>query len=92
MASSFAFNSRTCPSSSTTRCATSSLKAGDWPADGCQLHVCFGPEDDIRLSEVWESPEKFQAFGEALRPRLERTGIQLSGEPEVFDVHVVEKF
>jgi hypothetical protein len=66
--------------------------AGDWPPDGCQLHVCFGPEDDIRVSEVWESADKAQAFGEKLGPRLQEAGIQLSGEPEVFDVHVYETF
>ena len=64
---------------------------GDWPPDGCQLHVAFGPDDDIHVSEIWESPDKFRAFGDKLRPRLEQAGIQLAGEPEVFDdVHVVE--
>jgi len=66
--------------------------AGDWPPDGCQLHVCFGPENDIRVSEVWESPEKAQAFGEKLGPRLEEAGIQLAGEPEVYEVHIYETF
>jgi hypothetical protein len=66
--------------------------AGDWPADGCELHVVFGPENDIRVSEIWESPEKVEAFGEKLQPRLEEAGIQLSGEPEFFDVHVVDRF
>ncbi len=67
-------------------------EAGDWPADGVELHVCFGDEGNLRVSEIWESQEKAQAFGEKLRPRLEEAGIQLAGEPEVLDVHVVEKF
>ena len=67
-------------------------EAGDWPPEGCQVHVCFGDEQDIRVSEVWESPEQLEAFGEKLRPRLEEAGIQLTGEPEVFEVHVVETF
>jgi hypothetical protein len=66
--------------------------AGDWPADGCELHVVFGPENDIRVSEIWESREKVEAFGEKLQPRLEEAGIQLSGEPEFFDVHVVDRY
>jgi hypothetical protein len=66
--------------------------AGEWPAAGCQLHVCFGDEQDIRVSEVWESQEQLEAFGEKLRPRMEAAGIQLSGEPEVFDAHIVETF
>jgi hypothetical protein len=67
-------------------------ESGDWPAEGCQLHVSFGDEQDIRVSEVWESQEQLDAFGEKLRPQLEEAGIELSGEPEVFDVHIVEAF
>ena len=66
--------------------------AGEWPADGCELHVCFGPDDDVRVSEIWASKEKFEAFGPTLQPRLEEGGVQLSGEPEFFDVHVVDRF
>ena len=67
-------------------------QSGEWPADGCQLHVCFGDENDIRVSEVWESREKLDAFGETLRPKLDDAGIQLSGEPEVFEAHIFETF
>ena len=67
-------------------------EAGDWPADGCELHVAFGDENDLRVSEIWASREKFEAFGETLRPRLEEAGIQIAGEPEVYEAHVVDKF
>ena len=66
--------------------------AGEWPADGCELHVCFGPADDVRVSEIWESQEKFEAFGPTLQPRLEEGGVQLSGDPEFFEVHAVDRF
>lgn len=66
--------------------------AGEWPAEGCQLHVVFGPEDDIRVSEVWESAEKQQAFADKLGPRMEQAGIQPSGELDVFDVLVFETY
>ena len=65
--------------------------AGEWPAEGCQLHVCFGPEDNIRISEVWESPEEAQAFGEKLGARMEKAGIKVPG-PEVFEVLVYETY
>ena len=65
-------------------------ESGDWPADGCQLHVLFGDENDLRVSEVWESREKFDAFGQKLGPRIEEAGMQLSGEPEVFEAHIFE--
>jgi hypothetical protein len=66
--------------------------SGDWPTDGCQLHVLFGDENDLRVSEVWESREKFEAFGEKLGPRIEEAGMQMSGEPEVFEAHIFETF
>ena len=66
--------------------------SGDWPADGCQLHVLFGDEKDLRVSEVWESREKFDAFGQKLGPRIEEAGMQLSGDPEVFEAHIYETF
>jgi hypothetical protein len=48
-------------------------------------------EDNRPLSEVWEYGE-LQAFGDKLGPSMEAAGMQLSGEPEVFDVHVFEMF
>jgi hypothetical protein len=85
------------PPSNTTKQQYDSVRkalteSGEWPADGCQLHVCFGDENDIRVSEVWESRKKLDAFGEKMRPRLEEAGIQLSGEPEVFEAHIFETF
>ena len=67
-------------------------ESGDWPPDGCQIHVCFGDEQDIRVSEIWESREKFDAFGDKLMPKLEEAGIQLAGEPEVIEALVVDTF
>jgi hypothetical protein len=66
--------------------------AGDWPADGCQLHVVFGSDEDIRVSEIWESADKAQAFGEKLAPSMEKAGIQLSGEVEVYEVLLYETY
>ena len=36
--------------------------------------------------------EKFDAFGDKLRPRMEEAGIQLSAQPEVSEAHIVETF
>ncbi len=66
-------------------------QGGDWPPDGLEYHVCFaGSGDNIRVSEIWESPEKFQAFGERLMPVLSDVGIE-AGEPEIVEVHNVIK-
>jgi len=62
------------------------LEASGAVPDGQQLHVCFGNEGDLRVSEVWESEEKMRAFGEQLMPILEEVGVQMSAEPEILPV------
>lgn len=61
-------------------------EAGDWPPDGLEYHVCFGSEGNLRVSEIWDSQERFEAFGDRLMPVLSEIGIE-PGEPEVLDVH-----
>jgi hypothetical protein len=62
-----------------------------FPPDGLEYHVCFGSEGNLRVSEIWDSREQLQAFGEVLMPILADTGIEFSGEPEVFEVHNIVK-
>jgi hypothetical protein len=61
-------------------------EAGDFPPEGLEYHVCFGPDDNIRVSEIWDSREQLQAFGERLMPLLGEMGID-PGEPEVLEIH-----
>jgi hypothetical protein len=68
------------------------IDSGEWPADGCQLHVMFGDHSNVRVSEIWESREKLDEFGQKLGPRMEAAGVQLSGEREIAEVHIVETF
>jgi hypothetical protein len=64
-----------------------------WPPEGIELHVCFGSGDKLKVSEVWESREKLDAFGETLRPILERHGIDVgTAPPEFHDVVNFEAF
>jgi len=58
-----------------------------FPPDGLDYHVAFGTDGDFRVSEIWESREKFEAFGRRLMPVLAEVGIELAGEPEIIDVH-----
>jgi hypothetical protein len=64
---------------------------GDFPPDGLDYHICFGSEGSLRVSEIWDSREQFQAFGERLMPILSDVGIEFSGEPEVFPVQNIIK-
>lgn len=58
----------------------------DWPGDGCLAHLAGATPEGLHIADVWESPEKFQAFGEKLMPLAQQAGIQLT-EPVVFPVH-----
>jgi hypothetical protein len=58
-----------------------------FPPDGLDHHLCFGSDGSLRVSEIWDSREQFEAFGAQLMPILTDVGIEFSGEPEVFEVH-----
>ena len=59
---------------------------GLMPPDGQDYHVCFMADGNLRVSEIWDSPEQFQAFGEKLMPVLQEVGID-PGEPTILEVH-----
>jgi hypothetical protein len=63
---------------------------GDFPPPGLEYHCCFGTDGNLRVSEVWDSQEQLDAFGERLMPILADAGID-PGEPEVTPVHNVIK-
>ena len=49
------------------------------------------PKQPARGREIWDSREQFKTFGERLMPILADTGIEFSGEPEIFEVHNIIK-
>jgi hypothetical protein len=64
---------------------------GEELPDGCELHVAFiGPDGNVRVSEIWDSQEQLEAFGQRLMPLLAELGIE-PGEPEVLQVHAIER-
>jgi hypothetical protein len=64
---------------------------GDWPPQGLAYHVAFRSEGNFRVSEIWDSREQFDAFGERLAPVLKDVGVELSGEPEMLQIHNIIK-
>jgi hypothetical protein len=66
-------------------------KAGDWPPKGLAYHVAFGSKGNLRVSEIWDSREDFDAFGRRLKPVLDDVGIELAGEPEMLEIHNIIK-
>jgi hypothetical protein len=67
------------------------LQESEWPPDGLDYHVAFGDDGNLKVSEIWDSREQMDAFGERLMPVLEEAGVQMSAEPEAFEVHYIEK-
>jgi hypothetical protein len=65
-------------------------EGGDFPPDGLDYHCCFLVDGNVRVSEIWDSQEQIDAFGERLMPLLSEVGID-PGEPEIVEVHNVVK-
>ena len=64
------------------------LNAADAGAPAGRLdHACYGADDRLRASDVWESKESFGNFGSTLMPILE-IGID-AGVPEIVEAHNV---
>ena len=66
-------------------------KSGDWLPDGLAYHVAFKSNGNFRVSEIWDSEKQLDAFGERLMPVLSDVGVELSGKPEVLEIHNILK-
>ena len=66
-------------------------KSGDWLPEGLESHVAFKSNGNLRVSEIWNSREQFEAFDKRLMPILAGVGIQLANPPDIFDVHNIVK-
>ena len=65
--------------------------SGQFPPDGLEFHVAFSSGGSFRVSEIWDSKEQFEAFGERLMPILAEGGIELAGPPEIVEIHNIIK-
>jgi len=61
-------------------------QAGAGSPAGRLYHVCFGDKENLRVSDIWDSRESFEKFGETLKPIMTDLGISL-GQPEIIEVH-----
>lgn len=66
--------------------------AGQWPGDGLEYHLCFGEDGQLRISEIWSSPEQLEAYVQHLMPVINEVGVTLAGPPEVLGVYNQERF
>ncbi len=67
-------------------------RMGDaWPPAGLQLHVLFGTDGDLKVSEIWDSEQQFRSFVETLMPAIQEVGVRVAGEPQIFEVRELEQ-
>ena len=66
-------------------------ESGELPADGFDYHVAFYSEGQLRVTEVWDSLEQFQAFGQRVMSLLADVALEHSGQPEILEVHNIIK-
>jgi hypothetical protein len=66
-------------------------ESGQFPPDGLDYHVAFSSGGSFRVSEIWDSMEQFEAFGQRLMPILAENGVELAGAPEVIEIHNIIK-
>jgi hypothetical protein len=61
-------------------------QTGDFPPEGMEYHVAFLADGNLRVSEIWDSREQLNAFGQRLMPILAELGID-PGQPEILEIH-----
>ena len=60
--------------------------AGAGSPKGRSYHVCYGDPNSVYVTDVWDSMENFQAFGQTLVPILHSLGVD-PGQPDIQQVH-----
>jgi hypothetical protein len=60
--------------------------AGAGSPQGRIFHVAFGAPDALRVSDIWDTQENFDRFGQTLMPILQDAGVD-PGTPEFIETH-----
>jgi len=60
--------------------------AGNGAPRGRLHHACYGDGSALRVTDVFDTKQNFDAFGGVLMPILVALGID-PGKPEIIDVH-----
>jgi hypothetical protein len=63
---------------------------GAWPPDGLDMHVLFGTDGDLKVSEIWDSEQQFRDFFGRLKAALGDAGVEFD-EPQVFEALELQK-
>ena len=60
--------------------------AGNGAPRGRLHHACYGDRSALRVTDVFDTKQNFEAFGGVLMPILSAVGID-PGKPEIVEVH-----
>jgi hypothetical protein len=60
--------------------------AGANAPKGRLFHVAFGDPNALRVSDIWDTKENFEAFGATLMPILQAASVD-PGEPDWIEVY-----
>jgi len=71
-------------------CIKKLTAAGAGAPKGRSYHVCYGDPKGVHVTDIWNSMEDFEAFGQTLVPILQSLGID-PGQPDVKEVHNIIK-
>ena len=62
--------------------------AGAGSPKGRSYHVCYGDPNGVDITDIWDSMEDFQAFGQTLVPIMQSLGVD-PGQPDIQQVHSI---
>jgi len=60
--------------------------AGAGSPQGRIFHVAFGDSNALRVSDIWDTMENFERFGQTLMPILQDVGVD-PGTPDIIETH-----
>jgi hypothetical protein len=60
--------------------------AGVGSPKGRSYHVCYGDPNSVQVTDVWDTMEDFQAFGQTFLPIMQKLGAD-PGQPEILEVN-----
>ena len=61
-------------------------EAGEGAPEGRLYHVCFGDKQNLNVSDIWDSMENFEKFGQTMIPIMQGVGVD-PGKPEIVEVY-----
>jgi hypothetical protein len=61
-------------------------EAGAGVPVGRLYHISFGDNENLHISDIWDSTENFEKFGPIVFPIMQELGVD-PGEPQIIEVH-----